>query len=494
MRLAVLGLVAAGGAGAAEVAGPAAATMPAAAAPSPRFTMSEETTYFVRPVRRDGTVDYVGAMNDRIGKGIAAADNAAIPLLDAIRAGRGNQKAHYARVRAVLGVPGGNAAADLGGDDAPLVAPVDERTTAGPWTEKEFPDAAKWLRSVGKQLDLAVEASRRSGYYLPLVRERPDDFLVAVLLPHLGEVRQVVLGLRARAMLRLGGDDADGFARDAVAVVRLGRLMTNSATMIEKLVAIGLEGAGLEAIRTAAAGGWLSERQANAILAELRAAPAGRPMSEAFAFGERGFLLELLQHGAVHGAGEADKALKLMMPMAGANVADRMAVPAVGGALKDWDAAMRTVNAWYDRLEAIGQRATFAEREAAAAAVTAEAAALKRKVDGWKGALVPLEERGLALTLPSVSQGYRRETRLAAERAVTELALALSAYRSQKEVYPPSLKALLGAGQKEPEDPFTGKPLAYRSTGSGYVLRSVGADGAEDVGARGDDVVVRAAE
>src|SRR5690349_10746497 len=52
-------------------------------APLPPFFLAKETTFFSGPLRKDGTVDYVAAINEELGRGVTRENNAAIPLLEA---------------------------------------------------------------------------------------------------------------------------------------------------------------------------------------------------------------------------------------------------------------------------------------------------------------------------------------------------------------------------------------------------------------------------
>jgi hypothetical protein len=73
-------------------------------------------------------------------------------------------------------------------------------------------------------------------------------------------------------------------------------------------------------------------------------------------------------------------------------------------------------------------------------------------------------------------------TMIAAAR-VTRAGLAALRYHSEKGIYPPDLQSMnLGALL----DPFTGKPLIYRSTPSGFTVYSVGENGMDDGGAKSD--------
>ncbi len=49
----------------------------------PKVVISKETTYFTGPLRKDGGVDYVAALNRRYAEGVTPENNAAVALLQA---------------------------------------------------------------------------------------------------------------------------------------------------------------------------------------------------------------------------------------------------------------------------------------------------------------------------------------------------------------------------------------------------------------------------
>jgi hypothetical protein len=458
------------------------------------FSLSKETTYFTAPVRADGTIDYAEAVNARLAAGLTRENNAAIPLLEAMTEAAVGRVEHYNKVRAKLGlaalpvVKDGAEGPGVPGFNGPEPAKFDQ-TQHGPWAADKAPEAAKWLESMDARLNLLVDASRRDHYHMPLVRERERDFMVLVLLPHLGETRTLATALEARALLALGKEDGAAFRRDAVAIIRLGRLMTHSSTVIEWLVAANVEGMGLDAVSTAASGGWLSAAEAKAIAADLRAAPADVSMAEVFDVNERTFPLEILQACAVHGAGELARALE----------GTQLNIPAPADlASKDWDAAMRTVNTWHERSSAVRRKPTYAARIAATDELEADLAKLAAKTGrgGQPVAGAAIEERLVVEMLASLGRAGVVETRLRVDRDLADVALALSAFRAASGEYPGDLAELRPAYLKAvPVDGFTDRALVYHPEGGGYVLKSLGPNGRDDtgiVGAANDDRVVRA--
>jgi hypothetical protein len=469
---------------------------PAATAPATRpFAIAKETTYYTAPVRADGTIDYAEAINERLGRGVTPENNAAVPLLDAIQAGNADMPAHYVRVREKLGIPARPALKPLDGVAGDGEPEGYDFAMQNPWTPEKAPAMAKWVEAYGPRLDKVVEASRRTRYYMPLVREQARDTVVDVLLPHLNVMRGLANALKARAMLALGKEDMEAFRRDVVALVRISRLTSHGPTLVERLVAIGCEATGLEAIQIAATGGWLSAADVERILAELRDVPSMRA-HDVFELGERTFMLEFLQIAAVHGVGEASRMFQNMAGGGGGqnrNDATAAPMPPVDPAAKDWNAAMRKANAWYDRLAAAGKQPTYPERERALDAVMRDVDAVRQRLTGWRGIFAPVEDRMVTMALPAFNRAFLVEARLDRDRVMTQVALALSAFRAKTGEYPATLKELVPAYfPAEPVDPLTAKPLAYRTEAGGYELQSLGENGRADKGPKSDDKLLRA--
>jgi hypothetical protein len=462
---------------AAEIAKPA-------TAPTTRpFILSKETTYVTGPVRKDGTIDYVAATNLRLSKGVTKENNAAIPFLEAVTQTTTGMEPHYAKLRKELGVaePAANA---KNANNIPEIGNLLDETLIAPWTAQKFPEVVRYLDSMKGPLDLLVEASKRDEFYMPLVREHEDDSLVSVLLPHLQHMRRLCNSLKSRALLCLGNEDIKGFRRDAIAIVRISRLSTHAPTMIESMVGISCEAMGLDAIKIATSGSWLSEAESNQLLADLRAAPARRKMYEVLEGCERGTMLEFLQISAVHGVATAQK---MLQPMG----KDAPVFSNANATTKDWNAALRKANAWYDRLADSGKIPDYADRIKAADAVMHDIGELKSKYDGWKGIFAPIEDQLVTLLVPAMQRAYTLDARIAANEELTETALALLAFRTKLGEYPPQLKLLVPTYFKaEPIDPFTGISLTYKTVGAGYELMSAG-PGTKDVRAKSDDLVIR---
>jgi hypothetical protein len=134
---------------------------------------------------------------------------------------------------------------------------------------------------------------------------------------------------------------------------------------------------------------------------------------------------------------------------------------------------------------------TYAERARETEAIRRELAGIEANARGG-AASSQVEDPMIALAMTRVARALEDGTRLAAQRTLTETALALSSFRAKAGEYPASLEELVPAYfTREPIDPFADRPLEYRAAG-GYVLSSVGPGAAGTVaGERADGLIVR---
>ena len=139
--------------------------------PTPWITIGNETSVVTGPVGPNGYVDYLAALNKAISDGVTVDNNAAVLLVRAIEISSLNG-ADQAEFFNRLGIKPPPPAAgrfkevsDLTGNpsDNGLVSSV-------PWSAEEFPARARWLTRHEQALEVAIEATRRSPCYFPLVR------------------------------------------------------------------------------------------------------------------------------------------------------------------------------------------------------------------------------------------------------------------------------------------------------------------------------------
>src|SRR5260370_31307967 len=186
--------------------------------PTPKLPLGKETTYITQPLDKDGYLDYEAALNDRLGKGITPEKNANVLLWKALGPRPEGGKAMPAEFFKRLGIDEPPEKGDyfiglqaymkdhlkLQSGEFDAIYEQQSQAFMRPWTAKEFPHIAEWLKDNEKPLALVIEASKRPDYFNPLVVRRTEkglSGLIGVLLPNLGMRRELANAPCARAMM-----------------------------------------------------------------------------------------------------------------------------------------------------------------------------------------------------------------------------------------------------------------------------------------------------
>lgn len=84
---------------------------------------------------------------------------------------------------------------------------------------------------------------------------------------------------------------------------------------------------------------------------------------------------------------------------------------------------------------------------------------------------------------PAMVRSMSSMERAIAQGEAIRILIRLGSFHSEHAAYPDTLEALQSASNESlPEDPFSGKPFAYRAQGNGFLLYSVGEDRNDDGG------------
>jgi hypothetical protein len=500
------------------------------------ITVSKETTYLTGPVRPDGTVDYLAALEARLSKGVTPEDNAAVALLEAFGPSLSPERARE-RAWAKLGVPAPDekgsyfiALDDFVASRAPEImreqlgrkaeAELDE-ALKGPWRREECPLVAAWLAVNERPLAKIAAAAKRSRYYWPFLTLTPKGkrrLMINLVLPKLAACRYAGKALAARSMRRLGAGDVKGAWSDALTMHGLARRICQGPTLIERLVAIAVDAYACRAGAALATSGNLTGPQARAILAEMEKLPPLPPVVEAIKV-ERLFMLDSIAFCASLGTSRFDEFAGTLAEMQGERAQEREGpFRRLPDADLDWDLMLRAANRWYDRFEAAMAKETFAERQKALKEFDKALDELNVGVPARLGGplgLVLLLRRAqedpakyrrpvsrvvgdmlISILMPALGRVNVLDNRSRTDEDLSKVAMALAAFRAEKGKYPSKLAELAPASLKAvPKDRFTERPLLYKPRGEGFILYSVGENAADDGGrdrdAGGDDQVVK---
>jgi hypothetical protein len=224
----------------------------------PRFTLSKETTYVTGPRDKDGYIDYAAALNKRLCQGVTPANNANVLLWKALGPHPEGAKmpAEFFRWLEIKEPPEkGDYFIDLFQylkeyrkvDPSTHGKEIDDQldqATQRPWTAKQYPDIAAWLKANEKPLALVVRATKRSHYFSPLVptktKQGPSG-LIGVLMSGPQKGRALANALAARALLHVGQGHPDDAWQDLLACHRLGRLVARGGSLLEGLIGIAID-------------------------------------------------------------------------------------------------------------------------------------------------------------------------------------------------------------------------------------------------------------
>jgi hypothetical protein len=475
----------------------------------PAYPIDREATFVTGPLRRDGYIDYVAAYNARRGKGVKPADNAAVllwraagpqrmpePFFAALGMKRPPAKGDYLigfydHVRMKEKIETDEEIEKLN-DEA-------EQATRRPWTAKELPRVAAWLKANEKPVALVVEASKRKRCVAPVVlgywedrsgrRRKQRDLLDAHLtVPQ--SARDAAEILAARALLRAGEGRADEAWADLLACLRLGRLLGDRAGVLEMMIGASCTRSACRAIPAFLHRARPDRRRLVVMMAELRALPPMPPIADSIEL-DRMMLLDIMQ--TIHRRGlchfgqllDAESDLVWLLPWMWP-----------GG--MDLIPAMRSINAWQDRAAAALRLASRPEREERFKDMKGDFGELRVKFavkDGVRRMVLGAPaERGLLageLLLTIHGTDYKRARDRVDEAAqkldLVLVAIALEMHHRDHDAYPKSLSVLSPKYlAKVPKDRFSGEAIKYLLDGKGYLLYSVGPDG-EDHGGKTEE-------
>lgn len=482
-----------------------------------RVTPSEETTRILSPLRSDGYVDYVAALDQRASAGVNPADNSAVLFWRAMgprelgtkmrseffrRLGTGELPDDGEYLSTFLdyirkSVPGAQQPAAFAAEKQEI-AIIAKR----PWTAKECPLAAQWLGANEGPLRLLIEASHRSRRYDPLISPF-DGSVMGILLPYLPEHRRAARALAWRAMLRIGERNLEGAWEDVLACHRLAALAGHGELVLDAMIAAAINDLAFRAEKQILATG-ISAEFAAVIQRELNSLAPPPALADRFDIGERFMLLDFLNLSARQGISGLEKGQDWQQRKGlGDSWSD-----ALIKVRTDWNEVLRRGNVRFDRLAAICRLPKREQRVEALAQFVAEMDRITRQsaqspfIHHGNPSYVTdrIDQLATALLITPVPRLANMEYRTAAQRDLVRVACALACFHAEHGRYPAILEELVPEhlGQV-PLDPFADGPFDYSPEAAGYRLASVGYQEEDDNNIRVvtddgvDDFVIRVA-
>lgn len=458
----------------------------------PLITVSVETTRIVKPLRADGSVDFIADLNRRMSEDVTPENNAAVPLLRA--SGHEMLGRHSARYCEMLGIPKVKTEGiipferfEVPTDNLQLrMARREEYYQAinQPWKATDYPDLARWLNHYAAEFQLIEEASRRTRYYTPQIPEDIEHPAVStVLLPQAQELRQLARHVSARCMFRLGQGDAKGAIEDVQLIHRLAVLQGRGFMPIEGLVSISIDMLALSSSVQIAQSPALTPGLAGELIKELKSWGPCCSIADAFDLGDRYMFIDSLSTLAL------DPDVHILEDKESEAPLRRLAqVPGVA------DEALRIGNRRYDDVVAALRLASPRERRKALLKLETEISQIQLKIKGTSNPIATLllgstKSRGetlgeimLAFSLSAFSEFDVASERSLSKRDMVCIFLALRHFQGTKGRLPASLDALVPDHLSAlPVDRLTGEALRYHMTSTSVVVSSSGKNGIYDV-------------
>jgi hypothetical protein len=482
------------------------------------YVISKETTWITEPLRSDGTVDYVAALNARLSEGVTPENNAAVLLVEVMGAEEIQPEIREEFYKQ-LGVP-------LPENTQGMLKPFDDfvdryletvespdkeklreelsdqfdEAWERPWTQTEFPILAQWLNENKQAIELILAATQRPRLHFPNVLRNEDETIWHSQISMIIALRKLGKTLCVHAMYSIGQAQTEAACSDAIACHRLATWgCAISADYYQMGIAIGTYE------RRIALALAESSETTQAQLAKLRRDLAAEPLptsaAEAYDLFVRFTLLDW--------ARQVETAAQAVEYGEGWEMPQAQFWSRFGEMGLDIGVVLRTINSQCSAMvEALGQP-NYLGRKAAYDRIVQEFQAFREKsLDANEVANVVPERRPaqevvstqFAYEFWSFLGGlsYATETKSHMRRQVTLLGLALAEYHRDFGNYPERLDALVPKYLDEvPQDAFTLKPLIYRPREDGYLVYSLGPDGQDDNGAEFspdgelDDVSIR---
>jgi hypothetical protein len=502
---------------------------------APRIVISKETTYITEPLKPDGTVDYIAALNQRLSEGVTPETNAAVLFWQA--AGPNGfppgLREEYDEYSEKLGIPPLPKTGDyyvashkffksffpplvIVEFDGPL--PIEMRdemerhesfskkwneAKKRPWSKEEFPELANWIKQNEKPMELVVEGCRRPRFYLPFISVGTIEDLRICEVPFGYPHRDMVEYLIRRAMLRLHEDNLDGVWEDLLTCYRLNRLVRRGPGQMEPYNVVYFDEHLFFSVQNILRCPRLSAAKIAEIRADLDGLPPMSKIADEIDLFARFQILE-----TAYSFVRADFFVS-------GKVLDDAATSAFGAIVRrgvNWNPVLRAFNAWCDRYVTALRKPTRWERAEGRKKIEEELHKAKARLGTWKRSVLSAlgNPRG-ALSdhaiYESTSRLFREYDYLldwedvwTTEFELTKLAFALAAYQADNGTYPEKFADLVPEYVAEvPKDIFNDAELHYQRDGDGYLLYSVGPNGRDDGGkatevrtmADWDDIAIR---
>ncbi|MBN2137728.1 MAG: hypothetical protein JW720_07970 [Sedimentisphaerales bacterium] len=354
-------------------------------------------------------------------------------------------------------------------------------------TDEQLEGIQKWISNNEDAWNQFKQASAKSYCYRQYMYDPNTDqkWLLSILLPHLGDLRDIAkLGIW-RSRIDAENRQLGKALENCLTVAAVGPHWQNKGILIEQLVGLSINRLAAEQIMQI-----LQEPNVPIDLLEAtqrkleRIYPAGYPLTNIE--GERLMFLDTVQHlftkGGIGGGH--------LIPGKWVSFSDTYLDSIEGQdktVMMPFFAAQSMIHARRDETLAIANKTYDQQAKWTRMTPYARHKAKTPSIDE----VILSHSRHRFFLLYDLMPAFGRAAELAYQGKATHQAtiaiLALKRWKIQKNRYPGTLDELVSAGllQNLPMDPYSDKPLVYKTTADGFLLYSVGPNFEDDGGQQG---------
>ena len=478
--------------------------------PALRFTISKETTRITGPLRPDGRPDYIAAINAAHSKGVTKDNNAAVLYVQAVGP-------------TVLGktTAAQSAALKLLGMESPkgpfITTYADEQEVhdcASQLTRASaHPKVAEWIKANEAPLNVLVQASKRTRWYLPAIA--PDDEPIAMhvyqnMPASLCDVVMNMLIIRAHFAI-VDGRIPEAL-EDMLALARLGNLMGQGYSLSEQLDSAHCLDTANVSIARCAALDTFDRKTIKSLLDQLSVIRPNPPISYLDEW-SRYMLLDSLCYASTRAPEQSVKdleaycrVLKVNWTLNGTPDPERASgirEAAQQSSKADWNVYLRKANGLSDIVIRGTQTSNVSKRRELTSAYLKSLKDFRgRSIEHLEqlnkkdhpqfsdvfADLIILDQSSRMLDQSVLVSEITDST--AAKHDLTLIVLALMAFKADHGSTPDRLADLAPAYLTSvPKDPFSGKDFIYRPNDEIHLVYSVGKNLKDDGGNPKDDIV-----
>lgn len=473
------------------------------------ITISPQTTVIEAPLRPDGYVDYLAAVEAKSSAG-ATPENNAVVVLWQVWGPQEYDAAYLSKYFAALGIPpvaekgdylpvwyreynpspkksdapsdGGEKVTipDLGDD-------LERWATTHPWTDEQIPRGSAWIKENETKIQQLIAGSARPKFYSPLVLVDPDAYIMTMNIPTPELVRKTFRTLCFYAMGCLGQGRTADASTALLAAFRWGRLASQGPGSVSWMVCIAAERQALAGLEALVCSRKLSATEINQLSQQIDELPPLRDMADMLEGDERPLQLAALTYSA---STCLDLGVESQRPQTWWDrIHDRRMRRWI-----QWDPLLVRFNTLFDAELAVVRARNDEERiktEQVRDILNQELEKQQyQRPNKWDflnraGAMRQRAEASLIgvvmIPIPLLSKvAQERNTNV----KLQEVTFALALHRAEHGSYPADLAALVPEYLPElPTDAFTDPlPLVYRLEGDEFFLYSYGINRQDDGG------------